>query len=249
MATRQYHNPWITQAALDALAAERGPILDVGGGASPYARAAHVADIIPYDPGQLLANAWGGVRSEPWSPEEYTELDVCGRAAWPFSDKSFALGLCSHTLEDLRDPLPALAELGRVCEKILIVAPSRLLEQTRNIDHPRYCGFAHHPWMIHADGGGLVFRRKTAYLMFSGCHLTCPFGRTLPVERGVFVYHGVPVPGRELAYWSGEQEVEDYRRFLADQGPARGLFVRDARHPPTLRRRAYYLRQRLLGAT
>src|SRR5947209_15599386 len=141
MGVQPYFNPWIPQAAVDVLAAERGPILDVGGGAAPFAGASHVLDLIPFDLNRLAANAWGGSRSSPWTAAEYTEFDICGRDPWPFADKAFVLGLCSHTLEDLRDPLPALAQLGRVCERLLIITPSRLLEQTKNIDHPRFCGF------------------------------------------------------------------------------------------------------------
>ena len=147
----------------------------------------------------------------------------------------------------MRDPLPALAELGRVCERLLIITPSRLLEQTRGIDHPLCCGFSHHPWIVYADAGGLVFRRKTAYLNFPGCHLWCPLGKTLSVEDGTFVYSGGPVAGRELAYWSGEQEVEDYRGFVRERAARGGpRLVPDGR-PVTLRRRVYRLRQRYLG--
>src|SRR4051812_21610793 len=121
MGAPKYSNPWVPKIALDVLVAEKGPIIDVGGGAAPFAGASHVLDLIPYDGHRLVTNAWGGARSSPWTEAEYTQFDICGRKPWPFSDKSFSLGLCSHTLEDLRDPLPALAELGRVCERLLII--------------------------------------------------------------------------------------------------------------------------------
>jgi hypothetical protein len=234
------------QSALVILAAESGPILDVGGGAAPFARAKHILDIIPFDAERVQSNAWGG-EPAPWTKSDYTEFDLCAGSRWPFPDQSFALGLCSHTLEDMRDPLPALAEMGRVCRRLLIITPSRLLEQTRGIDHPRFCGFAHHPWIVFADAGGLVFRRKTAYLNFSGCHLHCPLGRTLPVDAGTFVYSGGPVAGRELALWSGEDEVEDYRKFIRPYQSQTGtLFVPDEQ-PVTLKRRIYRFRQQFLG--
>jgi SAM-dependent methyltransferase len=235
-----YKNRWMPQVALDLLSAEAGPILDVGGGMAPYARASHVVDVLPYEPERLHRNAWGGTTPNI-ARIGYTQADICASKPWPFPDKSFALGLCSHTLEDVRDPVPALAELGRVCERLLIVTPSRMLEQTKGIDHPRYCGFAHHPWIVFRDGDTLVLRRKTSFLMFPGCHFTCPFGQTLSIDDGCLVYHGPPVSARELWFRSGEEEVEDYRAFVREH-QSRALFIRDDR-PRSLRRRVYRLRQ------
>ena len=56
-------------------------------------------------------------------------------SCWPFEDQAFDLGLCSHCLEDIRDPLPAVGELGRCCKHTLIVCPSRLFEQMKGVDH------------------------------------------------------------------------------------------------------------------
>lgn len=139
-----YSNRWIPDGALDILRHEKGTILDVGGGAAPFAGATHILDMQLFNPTQLAENSWGddvSGRSTEWLESDYTQLDLCSGTRWPFQDKEFDLGLCSHTLEDLRDPLPALAELQRVCKRVLVIAPSRLLEQTRGIDHPRFCGF------------------------------------------------------------------------------------------------------------
>jgi SAM-dependent methyltransferase len=245
-AMHAYKNPWMPRAALEALSSSPGPVLDFGGGAAPYHRAAHVLDVVPFDPDRLRANAWGGPAAG-WAASQYTEFDACAGEPWPFPDGAFALGLCSHTLEDLRDPLPALAELGRVCRTLLLVCPSRLAEQCRGIDHPRYAGFFHHPWMVGADSAGLVFRRKTSNLELPGCHLTLPAGRTLTVEAGTFLYHGPPLPGREVAFWEPEADAADYRAFLAPYRGRSDHLAPDPR-PLTWRRRVYRLRQKYLGA-
>jgi SAM-dependent methyltransferase len=242
-----YHNPWLPLAALNILRAEGGPILDVGGGVSPYVGATHILDLLPFDATRLSVNAWGDARRREWTNEQYTQWDISSGHPWPFADRTFALGLCSHTLEDLRDPLPALAELGRVCRQILVITPSRLAEQTRGIDHPRYCGFFHHPWAVSQDAEGLVFRRKTANLELPGCHLVCAPGWTLPTELGVFLYHGPPIAGREEVFWSPADDAADYRLYLE---PYRHTvrFVRDSR-PMTIRRRVYVWRQKYLGVS
>jgi len=244
---KPYKNRWIPARALEALAGESGPILDVGGGAAPYGRASHILDIMPFDASRLEQNAWGADPSG-WQRAHYTEFDLCANQKWPFEDGTFALGLCSHSLEDLRDPLPILQEMGRVCKRILVITPSRLLEQMRGADHPRYCGFFHHPWIVYQDGRELVFRRKTMLLNLPGAHLVCPFGRTLSVEDGAFMYLGEAIPGRELVFWSEEDDLAEYRQFvasvLADSPPR---FVPNGRSMLS-RRFIFYLRQKLFGA-
>lgn len=243
-----YRNRWLPTRIDAILDAQKGSVLDVGGGAAPAARANHILDLIPFDADRLKRNAWGGTPRD-WTVENYTVADLCSPARWPFADGHFDLGLCSHTLEDLRDPLLALSEMSRVCRKLLIIAPSRLLEQTKNIAAHGICGFPHHPWIVEHREGELVFRRKTQYLHFRNCHLTCPFGKTLPVEAGTLVYHGEPLPGREEVFWSADEEVQDYRKYLEPlRAQGQSLFVREDR-PMTWRRRVYHWRQRFLGAT
>jgi hypothetical protein len=242
---RTYRNRWIPQQALDILATENGAILDLGGGASPYYRASHVADIIPFDAASLRANAWGG--EAEFRPSQYTAIDIC-TTPLPFDSQSFALGLCSHTLEDLRDPLPALSELGRVCKRILVICPSRLVEQTRGIDHPRYCGFFHHPWAVSRDKQGIAFRRKTSNIELPRCHIVCPYGKTLTVDAGTFVYYGERIDGREVAYWDSEDDAAELQQFLEPYRGRRDLFVWSDR-PFTARNRVYYWRRKYLGVS
>jgi len=245
-----YHNPWIPSGALEILRSHTGTILDVGG-AAPYFRASHIIDIQPYSAGRLSANAWGmtgdGGQVPGWSPNQYTQLDICGRSQWPFQDKSFDLALCSHCLEDLRDPIPAVLEMQRVCGKVLIIAPSRLLEQTRGIDHPRFCGFAHHPWMVSVSGKRLVFRRKTPVLELPGAHLVCPAGKTLGVDDGSMFAFGVEFVPEEQVFWSNRDDFEDYKSFIQPYMERAGLFTDDGKSS-TLRSRIWRFKQKYMGA-
>lgn len=179
------------------------------------------------------------------SEDQYTQLDLCDGREWPFDDNQFDFGLSSHCLEDLRDPLPAVRELARVCRKVLIITPSRLLEQTRGVDHPRYCGFPHHPWMVTARGNTLVFRRKTPMVMLPACHLVCPPGKTLKLEFGAFYWCGEkPIAEEDSVVWT--RDYEDYCEFVQPFRNRRDLFVHDEyRH--TLNYWVWKFRERVLG--
>ena len=242
---RDYNNPWIPEWVHEVLRSEQGTILDVGGGASPFYRASAIVDFQGFDPDRLTRNAWGG-KATGWAPDQYFQLDLCTRARWPFDDKSYSLGLCSHTIEDLRDPIHALSELGRICHQILIITPSRLLESMRGVSDFRYSGFPHHPWIVYLDEEGLVFRRKTPYLEFRGCHLKCPPGRLPSVDAGVFVYHGKPVPGREQVYFDSREDVQDFRAFVTKARERPIEYLRRPK-PVTLRARVYDIKRWYLG--
>lgn len=214
-----YKNKWITPALLEELDSLPGTLLDVGGGAAPHYRASHILDIQPFDADRLMLNAWGmplGTThpSPRWLPENYTAFDLCGGKPWPFADHQFDWGLCSHCVEDLRDPLPVVRELQRVCRQVIIVTPSRLLEQTRGIDYPLFCGFFHHPWMVYQKGDELLFRRKTSLVELPGCHLNCPWDRTLTLEAGVSIFRGPGLIPVEQTFWNEIDEAAEYRAFL-----------------------------------
>lgn len=248
MSNDAYHNPWIPDAARKILAGTRGTILDVGGSA-PYAGATHILDILGYDPEGLLRKCWGGRRDRGnvWSPEQYTVHDLCSDRPWPFRDRQFDLGLCSHTLEDVRNPRPALRELARVCRRALVIAPSRLLEQCRNADHPRIIGFRHHRWMVFREGAKLVLREKTAEVYRHGAHLRCPLGKRLRIEAGSMYFYGTLDDWETRSFASRTQDREEYRAFVRRTRIVPGLFEPDGyRHDA--RYWAWKLRQILLGA-
>lgn len=255
-----YHNPWIPAAALKLLEDEPGTILDVGGGAAPYYRAAHVIDIQPFDAERLKQNAWGASplvaddetedrECETWKVEremserdqekgtpllrsteknqahlrtsreslrssQYTQLDICNGERWPFADKQFDLGLSSHCLEDIRDPVQVVKEMGRCCKKVLMVCPSRLFEQMRGVDHPRYCGMDHHLWLVEEQNGELKFRRKTQLMEFAGMHLNLPVGKKIKVESGSMFYYSTRPTAKEVMFFDQQENMRDYREFV-----------------------------------
>ena len=129
-------------------------VLDVGGWYRPFPRADWVLDLLPYE-----TRAPHGLEdSEPerFTAASWVERDLCDREPWPWPDDHFDFAVCSHTLEDVRDPVWACQELQRVARAGYVEVPSRLEEQSLGIQGP-WVGWGHHHWLIEATGGGLTF--------------------------------------------------------------------------------------------
>src|SRR5258708_18990361 len=79
-------------------------VLDVGGGASPFARADWVIDLLAYEERGLYGPE-PDPPAERFTPATWVQRDICAREPWPFADGQFDFSVCSHTLEDVRDPV------------------------------------------------------------------------------------------------------------------------------------------------
>src|SRR4051812_15068559 len=114
-------------------------VLDVGGWACPFNRANYVLDAEPYETRGFyekngLTKSQGGEK-EYFTKETWIQRDICNKTPWPFADKQFDFCICSHILEDIRDPLYVSSELMRVSKRGYIEVPSRVLESCRGQEH------------------------------------------------------------------------------------------------------------------
>lgn len=139
-------------------------MLDVGGWSNPNPRADWVIDVSPYDSRGWYE--WGletktaGNRPERFTQGTWLELDICGPDPWPLEAGMFDFVICTHTLEDVRDPIRVCAEMMRVGKAGYIETPAAVIELTRGVQSPLWCGWKHHRWLIEREGDGLVFRAK-----------------------------------------------------------------------------------------
>ena len=140
-------------AAIERLP-EDGLLLDVGGWASPLARADWVVDLMPY----ATRGLYGKVEHERFSEDTWVEHDIC--TPWPFEDGQFDFAVCSHTLEDIRDPVFACRELQRVAKAGYVEVPSRIEEQMTGVNGA-WPGWAHHRWVIEIAGDTITFVHKS----------------------------------------------------------------------------------------
>lgn len=139
-------------------------VLDVGGWARPFNRADHVLDSGPHDTrGRWYAEHFGlgpqGGDVEHFTRASWVTRDICDRTPWPYADKSVDYCTCSHTLEDIRDPLWVCAEMVRVAKAGYIEVPSRLFEQCRGRE-PGIVGLSHHRWLVEIEGAHVRFLQK-----------------------------------------------------------------------------------------
>lgn len=132
-------------------------VLDIGGAEEVFPRANVVLDIVPYEarkPGTLK-------EPEQFTADSWFVGDICAPEIWQrFGDKEFDFVLCSHTLEDVRDPIAVCREMNRVGKRGYIETPSRLRECTRTDAKRRSAGWPHHRWIVDCEGGYLVFTAK-----------------------------------------------------------------------------------------
>lgn len=148
-------------ARIESLLDDGDLVLDVGGWANPYPRADWVIDLMPH----ATRGLYGPAASEPerFSAETWVERDICDRRPWPFADGQFRFAVCSHTLEDVRDPVWVCSELARVARAGYVEVPSRLEEQSQGLHGP-WVGWSHHRWLVEVTPAGLEFVFKSAVL-------------------------------------------------------------------------------------
>lgn len=194
-------------------------VLDVGGWAKPLPRADVVLDLLPYATRGLYG-------AEDDTPERFTEStwiqrDICDHEPWPFADDSFDVAVCSHTLEDVRDPVWVCRELSRVARRGYVEVPAPVEELTFGVQGP-WVGWGHHHWICEAEGTGLRFTFKPHLLAAPGRHLAAGTAAALtPGDRVLARWWSGALPAREQVL-VGADEFDPWLAGLlaAHGGPA-----------------------------
>jgi hypothetical protein len=185
-------------------------VLDAGGWAKPFARADWVIDLMPYETRGAYADEPAG--DERFSAETWVERDICTREPWPFEDAQFDFAICSHTLEDVRDPVWVCSELNRVARAGYIEAPSRLEEQAWGVAG-EWVGWSHHHWLVDVGEGEVTFVFKPhAIHARPAYYFAEPLGSLLTDEERV-----------QTMFWDGSFgyreriffEHDEFDRYLA----------------------------------
>ena len=138
-------------------------VIDIGGAAAPFPRADYVIDAAPYEARDSGSdgNTNQKLQAETrFSAEQWIQADLCDRRPWPIEDKAFDFAICSHVLEDVRDPIWMCTEMQRIAKAGYIETPSRVVEQSKGVENPRHTGYYHHRWLVSRVGDRLEFRHK-----------------------------------------------------------------------------------------
>jgi hypothetical protein len=159
-------------------------VLDIGGWALPFNRANYVLDIGDYDGRGMFGSQ--GPQEEHFTRETWIVRDLCDKTPYPFPDKYFDYVICSHTLEDIRDPVWVCSEINRIGKRGYIEVPSLLSELSRGVESRHYAGRNHHRWLIEIEGQTITFTFKYHHMHSDwGYHLPRKFYRTVEPSRHV----------------------------------------------------------------
>ena len=205
-------------------------VLDVGGWARCFNRANYVLDSGPYETRGRWYRENMNLDAQGGEVEHFTEAtwftrDICDHTPWPLADKSIDFCTCSHTLEDIRDPLWVCSEMIRVAKAGYIEVPSRMFEQCRGRE-PRIVGLSHHRWLVEIEGQHLKFYQKY-HAIHSDYRASFPssFRKAMTPEQEIsylfwedsFTFEEVTIHGSE----SVSQELSRYVRQHYRHPPAR----------------------------
>lgn len=216
-------------------------VLDIGGWARPFNRADYVIDQGSYETrgtwyrDNFGLSAQGGTR-EYFSQSTWITRDICDREPYPFTDKSIDFVICSHTLEDVRDPIWVCAEMNRIAKRGYIEVPSRLAESILS-PFGSMVGGAHHRWLINIDReSSMVTFVMKPHLIHTSWKYRLPraYGRLLPEDSLV-----------EAMFWEGSLCAVE-RTFIGEESVQRDLetFIRSVGAYSALR---YEVDARLCG--
>ena len=133
-------------------------VVDIGGWARPFNYATHVMDAQPYDTRGRYGTPQGGPQ-ERFDASTWIQRDICSHEQYPFDDKTVDFVICSHTLEDVRDPIWVCSEMIRIAKRGYIEVPSRLAESCRGVE-PGQVGWSHHRWLIEIADSDVTFLMK-----------------------------------------------------------------------------------------
>lgn len=185
-------------------------ILDVGGAGSVSRHATHVIDRLSYEWWQ----AWPQKGTTAIQPENWVVHDICASQPFPFPDKYFDFIICSHTLEDLRDPIRVCEQMSRVGKAGYIETPSSLLELTWGRDNAPWVGYHHHRWLVNAENDTLVFRLKPHLIHSSPrFHFSARYGKRLEEQDRAYTcyfWSNQIACREEIGFLINRESVEDY---------------------------------------
>lgn len=233
----------------DSIAAElpeTALVIDVGGGMAAFPRADWIIDAIPYQERGRLRQRDACVSPERFTEDTWVQFDLCSRQPWPFDDDQFDFAVCSHVLEDVRDPIWVCSEISRIAKAGYIEVPSRAVEQSKGVEHPHFAGYYHHRWLVSSQDGILEFRQKPHLLHVTRDAIVAKLGfwKAISPEHEITTH-----------FWQGElccREVLEFdqhrviEELCASSRAARalpGLLVRPPQRLIDRLRRAVYYRR------
>ncbi len=236
-------------------------VLDIGGWAHPFNRANYVLDMAPYETRGFYNRTFAknnpippiGGTVESFTSDTWIVRDICDKEPYPFRDKQLDFVICSHTLEDIRDPLWVCSEMIRIGKAGYIEVPSRLWETCRGLERG-IAGLSHHRWLINIDANAnsIGFLQKFHRIHTWRYSLPKSVLRKLRVEQTAqWLFWSGSFEFREDVITGEEEQLREMEHFV-EQHHAYSPWLLDAdtrlMHAIGLWRRAIDKGRSLLGA-
>lgn len=193
-------------------------VLDIGGWAKPFNRADWVLDIQAYDSRGTFGSEGPG--PERFKRETWLVRDICDRTPFPFPDKFFDYVICSHTLEDVRDPLFVCAEMTRIGRRGYVETPSSQNEVSLGVENQRYAGRCHHRWLVDIVGNEIIVTFKFHHIHSNWKYHLPPIQRQGTTALGdiAFLFWEDRFDYREEVLFSSEDIDEKLTRLVRERG-------------------------------
>lgn len=196
-------------------------VLDIGGWACPFNRANYVLDSESYESRGFyrtfgMPGSQGGER-EHFTRKTWIQRDICEKTPYPFEDKSIDFVICSHTLEDLRDPIFVCSEMKRIGKRGYIEVPSRLAETCRGNEQSNMAGLSHHRWLVTISDNHIEFVQKFHSIHHWRNSLPSSFLRSLSDEDQIECLFWEEKFTFEERFIHGLQAQSQYLQAFVDQ--------------------------------
>ena len=190
-------------------------VLDIGGWVQPFRRADYVLDVLPFETRGVFGSLGNG--RERFSRDTWTVHDVSSLQPLPFKTGQFDFVVCSHVLEDIRDPIRLCSEISRIGKRGYIEVPSRMAESTLGLEGEKYAGYCHHRWLVEIENSEIIFRFKP-HLLHESWKFCFPSSRVHSLNEALCVswcFWEGSIKCREIIQISREcmeRELESYIR-------------------------------------
>ena len=139
---------------------EKDVVLDIGSHNDIFPRANIIIDINDYETRKRR-----DLSPEYFNKSSWIKGDLSEKEVWSLiPDKSIDFVICSHLLEDIRDPLFVCEQLIRVAKKGYIEVPSYYREISKATHSDTSSGYDHHRWIVeYTEAYGLTFKAKLSW--------------------------------------------------------------------------------------
>jgi hypothetical protein len=103
------------------------------------------------------------------STDKSMSIDICDESAWDVllahvqEHGMYDYAICTHTLEDIYNPVTALKYLPKIARRGVITMPSINTELSR-VEHLNWIGYIHHRWIFDSQDGKMLLIPKLSVL-------------------------------------------------------------------------------------